>query len=171
VNYSDFQQTETFILLRRAICRERNQKFCVGSLLLLLGVWALSRLTWRADNWLLGVLALALLVGGLLIVTYLLRHWKPEQQEPLRTLRIAPQQIVWIYGIETDLLPFGVKVKDDCTLYFWLVNRDFITVKLPKSKRNTASEQLHAYLPRVTFGYSQEREQWYIANPELLFRD
>jgi general stress protein CsbA len=170
MNYQDFKQTAAFRQIANSLIRERNQKLAVGIVSIILGILLTARLNFQKNEWILGVLALSFLVGGLLIIVNLIKNWQLEKLQLVNLLKNNPKEIVWIYSIQTNRLPFGIQFTYDCTMYFYLLNRDFITVDLPKQKVIETSETLNLYLKHATFGYSEDNEQWYLANPELLLK-
>jgi general stress protein CsbA len=170
MNYQDFKQTAAFRQIANSLIRERNQKLAVGIVSIILGILLTARLNFQKNEWILGVLALSFLVGGLLIIDNLIKNWQLEKLQLVNLLKNNPKEIVWIYSIQTNRLPFGIQFTYDCTMYFYLLNRDFITVDLPKQKVIETSETLNLYLKHATFGYSEDNEQWYLANPELLLK-
>jgi hypothetical protein len=110
------------------------------------------------------------LVVGILIIVKLIQNWELEKMELIRLLRYEPTEIVWVYSIQTNRLPFGIQLQHDCAMYLKLMNRDFIEIKLAKSKIKLVSQELNKILPHATFGYSLDNAQWYLANPALLLK-
>lgn len=170
LDFYNFQNTKAYTLIRKSLLRERHQKLMVGIVVLLFGVALVSRLPFKPNEWFLGILMVVSLVVSLLILVNLKRNWQLEQMELIRLLKFEPQKIVWVYHLETHRLPFGIQFGYDCTLYFKLINRDFIEIKLPKSEIKKVSAQLNPLLPHATFGYSIDNAQWYAASPELLLK-
>lgn len=164
------QNTEAFILIAKSLRRERNQKLIVGVAVLAFGVGLASCFPFEPHEWFLVFLTLALLVVGILIIVKLIRNWELEEVGLLRLLKYEPMEIVWVYAVQTSRLPFGIQLQEECTMYFKLMNRDFIEIKLPKSKIKMVSESLNLILPHATFGYSVDNAQWYVANPALLLK-
>lgn len=171
MDFYDLQNTDTFTLIEKSLKRERNQKLIVGVLALLSGIGLASRFPFKPNEWFLGILTLAFLVVGILIIVKLIRNWELEKMELIRLLKYEPTEIVWVYSIQTSRLPFGIQLQHDCTMYFKLMNRDFIEIKLPKSKIKMVSAELNKVLPHATFGYSVDNAQWYAANPALLLKN
>lgn len=170
MDFYDLQKTDTFILIEKSLKQERHQKLIVGLLALVAGVALASRFPFKPNEWFLGILTLVLLVVGVLIIVKLIRNWEVEKMELIHLLKYEPTEIVWVYAIQTSRLPFGIQLQQDCTMYFKLMNRDFIEIKLPKSKIKMVSAVLNEFLPHATFGYSVEKAQWYVASPELLLK-
>lgn len=158
-------------MIAKSLRRERNQKLIAGVAALALGIGLASRFPFKPHEWFLGILMLALLVVGILIIVKLIRNWELDQMELIRLLKYEPMEIVWVYSIQTSRLPFGIQLQEECTMYFKLMNRDFIEIKLPKSKIKMVSEVLNVVLPHATFGYSVDNAQWYVANPALLLKN
>jgi hypothetical protein len=171
LDFYDLKNTEAFILIEKSLRRERNQKLIVGILALVSGIALASRFPFKPNEWFLGILTLAFLVVAVLLIVKLIRNWDLEKMELIRLLKYEPTEIVWVYSIQTSRLPFGIQLQHDCTMYFKLMNRDFIEIKLPKEKTKMVSERLNAFLPHATFGYSVDNAQWFAANPELLLKD
>ena len=171
MNFYDLQKTEAFSLIEKSLRRERLQKLIVGISSLISGIILASRFPFKPNEWFLGILTVVFLVVGILIIVRLIRHWELEQMELVRLLKYEPKEIVWVYHLETNRLPFGIQFRYDCTMYFKLMNRDFIQIKLPKAKIKMISEKLNAALPHATFGYSVDNAQWFAANPELLLKN
>ena len=96
---------------------------------------------------------------------------KPERHPLLRTLRHEPQRIVWVYSVQTQRMPFGFQTTNSGTLYFKLEDGDQHTVNLPAAALRPVSEMLNQMLPHASFGYTADREQWYMAHPEMLRQD
>lgn len=156
------------MLLEHALRRERWQKY-IASLLLMAGAGLTMQWAWAHSGLFLVLLGASLfLLGGY----YAYRHWplRPLRHPLLDLLRHRPEDIVWVYSIVTQRLPFGLQFQRKATLYFKLVDRGEHTVSLSAKQAKAVSESLNARLPHATFGYSQEREQWYMASPLMLLR-
>lgn len=170
MDFYDFQQTESFALISKSLQRERHQKLIVGILTLIFAAWLTTYFPLEKHQWILGILLAIALVSGVLIIYNVIRNWQIEKMQLILLLKYEPQEIVWIYHLETQRLPFGIQFQYDCTLYIKLMNRDFVELRLPKGKIKMVSETLNSLLPHVTFGHSPEKAQWYVANPALLIK-
>ncbi len=170
MDFYDLQNTEAFILIAKSLRQERNQKLTVGVTMLVLGVGLASRFPFKPNEWFLGILTLAFLVVGILIIVKLIRNWELERSMLIQLLQYKPREIVWVYMVQTNRLPFGIQLMYNCELYFKFLNRDFVSVKVPKDKIQLVSKQLNAFLPHATFGYSVDNAQWYLVNPVLLLK-
>ena len=96
--------------------------------------------------------------------------WQPTQHPLIHRLSQHPDTIVWVYGVQTNFQPFGLKVRDTGLLYFKLENGDDHTVSLPAEKLKQVSLFLNRILPRATFGYQAEHERQYEIDPTQLRR-
>ena len=170
LEFYDFQQTEAFALIQKSLRRERHQKLIVGIIALMFAIWLTTYFPLQRHQWILGILLALSLVSGILIIYNLIQNWQIEKTPFVQLLRYEPQEIVWVYHLETQRLPFGIQFQYDCTLYIKLLNRDFIELRLPKGKVKMVSETLNPLLPHATFGYSKENAQWYVANTALLLK-
>lgn len=95
-----------------------------------------------------------------------------KRQFPLSNLlRDEPEKIVWVYSILTQRMPFGFEVNQTGTMYFKLIDGDELTVSLPADQLKSVSRSLNTRLPHATFGYTKEREQWFMAHPAMLLKD
>jgi len=86
-------------------------------------------------------------------------------------LERQPESIVWVYSIKTQRLPFGISVSDGILLYFKTINKKEFTVKVSERKLSQIMQFLNHKLPHATFGYSSDNDQWYEADPQLLYKD
>jgi hypothetical protein len=170
MNYQDFKQTAAFRQIASSLIRERNQKLVTAIVSIIIAIILALQFDFQKNEWILAVLIITFTVIGLLIIVNLINNWQLEKLQLVNLLKNKPKEIVWIYSVQTNRLPFGIQFTYDCTMYFYLLNGDFITVDLPKEKVIEISETLNLYLKHATFGYSQDNEQWYMANPELLLK-
>ena len=124
-----------------------------------------------AHSIILSIFGLICAVLGLRFLFRLLRQDATEDSRLLHLLRHQPKQIVWVYSVVTERLPFGFQVARYGTMYFKLIDGDDIAVSLPIPQLKVVSKFLNRLLPHATFGYTKDREQWYIASPNMLLRD
>jgi hypothetical protein len=159
-------------LIQKALKRNRNLRVGMNSIigltcLALLFASGLSRSEW----W--GFPGLLLAAGALwcigLVGLDLLRHGA-RQEDLLRLLVQTPEQVVWIYYYKVETMPFGVRVNQMITLYFWTLDRKHSEIRMSEGEAVQIMNGLRGHLPWATFGYSPEKEQLYRANPALLKR-
>ena len=89
----------------------------------------------------------------------------------MTTLMKEPQKVVWVYAVVTQRMPFGFQVNQTGTMFFKLIDGNEITLTLPASELKPISEMLNYHLSHATFGYTKEREQWYLAHPAMLMQN
>ncbi len=93
------------------------------------------------------------------------------EEMPLKKLLLKePQKVVWVYSMVTQRMPFGFQINQSGTMYFKLIDGNEITLSLPVSELKGISEMLNYHLPHASFGYSKEKEQWYLAHPAMLMK-
>ena len=170
MNYQDFKQTAAFRQIANSLIRERNQKLATAIVAIIIAIILALQFNFKRNEWILAILIVTFTTIGLIIIVKLINNWQLEKLELIDLLKNKPKEIVWIYSVQTNRLPFGIQFTYDCTMYFYLLNGDFITIDLPKQKVIETSETLNLYLKHATFGYSKDNEQWYMANPELLLK-
>ena len=88
----------------------------------------------------------------------------------LRQLRRHPVQIVWVYSVVVQAMPFGLMWSQRVCTHFWTVSGEQHCLYLPARHYRVVNRLLQRLLPHATFGYSPEREAQYQADPETLRR-
>lgn len=154
-------------LLHVAIKKELRLKRIFSLLLCLLGL--LFMMLFASKSWLLsGLGVLAFVSGGLLTFNFLKQN--AEDNPLINLLRDRPEDIVWVYSVVTQRMPFGFRLIENAVFYFKLIDRTDLTLGVPQNQIPTISAYLNKKLPHATFGYSDDRAQWYLAAPEMLIR-
>lgn len=82
-----------------------------------------------------------------------------------------PMNIVWVYHHIVQTMPFGVEVSQMTTLYVFMDDGNFQTLRVKAAGIDRLLDQLKIRLPHVTFGYSEEKAFLYKTNPRLLITD
>ena len=94
-----------------------------------------------------------------------------NDEYPITTMLLKePRKVVWVYSIVTQRMPFGFVINHSGTMYFKLIDGSEMTLSLPAEELKSTSEMLNYHLPHATFGYTKEREQWFLAHPEMLVK-
>lgn len=155
--------------LRRAVARDRNQQVLALALVILAGATVVVRLAHRHA-------AFSILGAAACILAFrALYPWfgrMAVHKAPLFQLLLhQPRKIVWVYSVLTQRMPFGFEFSRHGLMYFKLLDGTQIEVSLPEKHLVRVSAFLQRLLPHASFGYTAEREQWYIAAPELLLQD
>jgi hypothetical protein len=122
-------------------------------------------------NGLLAVFGLGAVIIWLRIVFSVLNRRRVIDSPLIQTLMRHPGQIVWVYAVVTNRMPFGFQVAQNGLMYFKLINGDAFTLSAPIQELKVISRFLNRLLPHATFGFTKDREQWYMAAPELLLKE
>ena len=95
-----------------------------------------------------------------------------NDEYPITTVLLKkPRKVVWVYSVVTQRMPFGFVINHSGTMYFKLIDGSEMTLSLPAEELKSISEMLNYHLPHATFGYSKEKEQWFLAHPEMLLKE
>ncbi len=154
----------------KALQLERNQKLIGAICALAFGIWLIFRLTFERSQLILGLISLTAVVIGVRLLFNTLQQWNIKSHPLMHLLQTSSQKIVWVYSMVTVRLPFGIQMQRVGTVYFKLDDKDEYTVKIHEQDLKIVMDYLNQQLPQVSFGYSQEKEQWYMANPMLLLQ-
>lgn len=158
-----------FEQLKRAEKRENTLILLALGLFLLLSL-ALVVLFYRKSIVLVSVVLIVIILGMKWFWNRLKVYFQDEL--PLANLlEKEPRRIVWVYSMITQRMPFGFQINQSGTMYFKLIDGDELSVSLPAKDLKIISEALNTYLPHATFGYTKEREQWFLAHPAMLLKD
>lgn len=117
------------------------------------------------------IIGLVAVLGAIYMFSVLIQQGVLTQHPILTQLEYAPQEIVWIYTLHTQRMPFGLKVFDSGLLYLKLINGSHHCLSLPTRQLKLVSRFLNRYLPHASVGYNEERAQWYRAAPALLLQE
>ena len=156
-----------FKAIRQSLLWEVRGLFLIGAATLILGIILSTLLT---SNWIGLTLAAIILLVGLYICGNAWKVWDVDKSPLLKILRYQPERIVWVYSVVTQRMPFGFKFSQNGTLYFKMIDGQDYSVSLPSKYLSYVSKSLQKHLPMATFGYTRDREQWYMASPELLIK-
>jgi hypothetical protein len=166
---------DDFFSLQKLLGRELQQKIMlfsfvfVGFLLLLFAhIYIINRPE---------LSRLIAIILGILIVflvwffshIYKNRDTKGNKLEQL--LQTQPRQIIWIYTVNYDIAPAGIYLYRRSTLVFNLSNREQLFLYGSAREVESCKRFLAKLLPHATFGYTKEREQWFMASPLLLWNE
>jgi len=156
--------------IEQALIADRNLKLLVSILVLIAGTWLL-RYVIQDFAWVWAILAIVAIYSGCILLSDVIKNWQPQRTKLIQLLQKEPEEIVWVYSIVTQKIPLGIQFSTKATMYFWLMEKDCITIKLSEQDVKMVSLYLNNKLPHASFGFSKEKEQWYMANPALLIRD
>jgi hypothetical protein len=162
-------QTRPLAFIKQSIQKEQRQKFVASILMLFVG-GVLMYYTFNS-SYFLSAIGLLLVVLGLRYTFIFLPGRKSKDLHLIHLILHQPEQIVWVYGIITERLPFGFQFGNNAALHFRLINKEEYVVELPTNKMKEITAALNPMLPNTTFGYSKDNEQLYMANPALLLKN
>ncbi len=112
---------------------------------------------------------LLLLLWGGWLLNRLLRK-PPDEQRLVSILKYQPDCVVWVYGIITERMPFGLRLLPSATLYFKLDTGEELSVGVSQHKIKLVSRILNRVLPHATFGYTPDRARQFELDPTSLRR-
>jgi len=160
------------LTLKKVLRRERQQKLLVLGIVMLIGlVFGYMGYTMDHANALFTILALIAGVGALWFLRDIIRYWEPDRSPLFQTLHHAPKSIVWIYTIEMQVMPLGIRFWDSKTLNFCLLDREELQIRANAKEIQLIKKALVILLPHATFGHNKEREQWYQLDPNMLYNE
>ena len=160
--------------IKMALYNERQQKLLLLCLILLSVVllgWGSSFQKEEALANIMVVSAIAALLSALLFIRDIMRFWKPESSPILQMMHFAPKNIVWIYVVQVNIAPFGIRLKNEQTICLRLMNGDILQIRFPEKELQSVLNGLAELLPHATFGFDKAKEQLYRIHPSLLYRD
>ncbi len=156
--------------IRRSIRKEYFLKLSLSAFLVL-GGCAWGYVFFKKRNVLL-VFGLVALLIGLKLLRETLSHSQIESAPLWQILHreSGRLQVVWVYHVKTQVMPYGFHIWERGTIYFKLIDGREITLDLPATKQKMVSKFLNRVLPHASFGYSEERQQLFDRDPSLLLR-
>lgn len=104
-------------------------------------------------------------IGGVAATAALYWFYRLLSDQPIvywrRHLRDQPEDIVWVYGMVTERMPFGFRIAAMATLH--LVDRagEMHCFGLKPDELKLVTKTFNRVLPHAEFGYSPEREMKY----------
>lgn len=146
----------------------RDTRLQLLSALLLTGGSAILVSFCFTNNIILTAFGLTTFVFGLRFFFKTVKQSSLKSNQLILLLNKNPQKIVWVYALNTQLNPFGLKFMNSGVLYFKLSDGDEISVGLPVKKLKLVSKFLNRILTETTFGYSKERAEQYRLDPNSL---
>jgi hypothetical protein len=99
-------------------------------------------------------------VGGCMYFIFQ-KNWKNNDKNLIKIIKQQPEKILWVYTLETNLMPFGFKVKDKGLIYFKMNDGEDVCIKMPAKDLKLVSRFLNRLLPNAMFGFSEEKQRLY----------
>lgn len=156
-------------VLRKALIRETRWQLVAAVALLLVGLVLLS--FFYKTSIIAGLLGLFMCVTAARYI-YTFSAIKVAEDHPLiQLISYEPERIVWVYGQQTERLPFGLHFSRSSVLYFKLIDGEEFSVSIPGRYVRLVSRTLNRLLPEASFGFSEQRATRYAEKPRLLRKD
>lgn len=153
-------------LIEQAVHREWRWQLTVSAILFVL-CFGLSMIFFPSYP-VLCFLSLLLTTACVLWAFYLSQFKEKKPFPVLQILKHHPKQIVWVYSMVIQRMPFGFEFSQSALIYFKLLNGDDITLSLPAEQLKLVMKYLGRLLPHSAIGHSIERERAYAKNPRNL---
>lgn len=161
--YNDVTQ-----ILEKELRKEQIQKWVATTFMLCIGLLIVFFCFQSSTAF--TMLGMVLSVLGMRYTYLYFPSRRSAEFQLIQLIKYNPKQIVWVYAIVIEHAPFGLQFSRKATLYFKLLNRKEWSVSVSSKDVESISKALNAVLPHATFGYTRDREQWYMADPALLIR-
>ncbi|MCP4437917.1 MAG: hypothetical protein GY810_03155 [Aureispira sp.] len=160
------------LVLKEALRRERKMKLLVLLIncLLAIGLLMAALFAKSRAEWLFLVLSGMAFSVAFLFGRSIWKEWDLNTNPIMDKLHNNNRSIVWVYTIKIDFSPLGVQFWNQHTLSFRMHDGEELQMRAYDTEIPDIERALKQFLPHTTFGYTKEREQWYIANPMLLVR-
>ena len=156
-------------MLQRAVRREMRLQFVVSIVLFLLGGYV-AYASYKSTLVLM-LIGMSISAVALRLMQYTIVNLRIDNNRLLRVLRLQPSQVVWVYSVIVERMPFGFFLGRSGTLYFKLLDGTELSVSIPAHKLRTVYRFVNRLLPHATFGYSADRDYAFRVSPESLRRD
>jgi hypothetical protein len=150
--------------------RQRNLRIGMGIALLITGFTLFLLLDSQKElsSYFAAIVSAIVALSGAYLVGHALMHFDVLQWDLVKVLKREPERVVWVYYYRSELMPYGIRMYQLCILYFCLEDRSKIAVRGTEASILKLMDALRSDLPSASFGHSADKEQWYLADPELL---
>ena len=156
-------------MLRKALIRETRWQLAASIALMLAGLVLLG--FFYKSSIIVSLLGLLMCVTAARYI-YAFSAIKEAEDHPLiQLISYEPERIVWVYGEQTERLPFGLQFSRSSVLYFKLIDGEEFSVSIPSRYVKLVSKTLNRLLPEASFGFSEQRAIHYAEKPGLLRKD
>ena len=118
----------------------------------------------------LSLICFANILVGFKLLYESIRNFDIHNCELYKIIEEDPLKIVWIYSTLTYSSPYGINLFNSGIIYFKLIDGNQIELRISRSVLKELMSELHQLLPHSSFGHSEEKEQWYMAEPTLLLK-
>lgn len=168
-NCEKYEHHPAMQILRAAIRKEWRIKAVAGLISFCIGFQLCFH--FFAKNSILVIIGLVLFLMGMRLGWQCLKEHMQGNNVLLNFLCHRPNEIVWVYSLITQRMPFGFEFSKNGLLYLKLLSGDEISLNMPAVQLRLVSKFLNKLVPHATFGYSKEKERLYRENPAMLMRN
>ncbi len=154
--------------ISRSLRMEWLLKFCLA-VIFLMGGAVFGYVFFKKKN-ILATFGLVAILLGIKLLWDFFRRPHLENDPLWRALTRERRHIVWIYTVNTQVMPFGFHLWERGTMYFKFSDGGETTLEMPARKLKMVSKFLNKLLPHAAFGYSEERERQFQADPSKLLK-
>jgi hypothetical protein len=117
-------------------------------------------------------LGTAVLVGAVLSLLFLLKKARVESSRIYRLLNKEPEQIAWVYDVATRKRLRRQEHRELRTVRFHLKNGRYCHLRgVQADEIAQVMDAIKACAPEARIGYSEELDQQYRDNPDLMLDD
>lgn len=152
-------------------CIEREQRFRSIAFGLILATGIFLVVFFARKNPAFIIVGMMTATVGLKFLFDSIRSPKPSYHPLIQSLSLQPQKIVWVYALQVDNMPFGIRLFSYGRLAIKLNDRTELSISLPYSDIEFILQELKKQIPHATFGFSNENRQLYLIDPHLLLKD
>ena len=156
-------------LFIRCLRREKAAKALAFFILLLLGL-VLFQFAINTSIILL-IFSTIIIIPGAYLLIQQVPYWFGRPHPLKELVEFESENIVWVYAQVIQRMPYGIETARTCTIYFKLIDAREWSIRMPEAEWKIVGPWLQQQLPHATFGFNIEKEQWYAADPAMLYRD
>lgn len=150
--------------------RERYFELFFIAVLLVMGITICTLYAYETIGMMVAIGGIGIGLFAIKLIYRLVVNWDVKNKLLWKQLTEEADDIVWVYSVETQLMPFGIMLYSKGVMYFKLADGNDISISLPPHKIKPISQMLNELLPHASFGFTEERDQWYTINPLMLLR-
>ncbi|NNC94614.1 MAG: hypothetical protein HKN92_03560 [Chitinophagales bacterium] len=112
-----------------------------------------------------------LLTLSLFLVTKWFLNRDLSKHPFVQIVKEKSNDVVWVYWHRTENMPFGVKVFTFNRIFICLNDSSCYHISVQANEVDLITEYCKQVFSRAVFGYSEERDQLFKINPELISKD
>ena len=165
---SSYEKHPALKAIYESIRKERLQKWIVAMLIIPVSIFLITH--FYQTDFLLVIIGLVGLSISVILVISLIQGGGLEKHPVYKILSEQPRDIVWVYSIKTQRLPFGISLFENTYLYFADTKSHLFSLKVRDKDIKIIMRKLNQWVPWASFGYSEQKELSYRENPNSLIK-